>query len=884
VDLAGTGDTAGSAAELCGAMYHSAVLQAARSVRVALVIGSERGDVRQERGKGVVRDLDHAAAFFPDVAQHLESIGVIVTSDVATLMQLDPAPMILERLKDAFEDLAEHAVPAVGRAGLSMDGVGITRAGLTLLQHLCEQSRKACAMLEEVKEGDDTAVLARLCEECAVFPANVLRGDQRNFLWRHLDKLKPVRLTRSGRADGVMVYRLPSESANDLARAMDSELAAARNLIDRRGVNWAADQDLKSSLFSLFHLFTVLEAKPFLPYVHDMKQDLCQQLLCQNGKAAADLLEGAAFGNVSKLECALEALVAMDGFRKELLKQLPDLKLQGWSSSRAAMKEGAARAQQELAQRFPAELIDVKWDTCFASEVCGIFAAAEKLEDSGSAVLSEWAGKLLEHARGLKSKAAECTDAGSVVRALTRLQEHQEHLPDLFKLLGKHCCQPSAAEGLGALFDEAKAAVREQLGVLSRRTVEELRKSKSPAGSSEPLKQLCGSTELNAILDEDLVYTYILKPLSCVLVPTQDEVDDVCKMMQASSPLDQWCTHLSCLTQRVQDAGEFGPQMLTYGILDFAQLLDIIQKEVADAQTLVQQAVRQLASVSQSHRPYASVAASMVSGMSGQCEVDNEVWDGHELAEEAELALTRLKVLLPADWLLRRFGRSDAHTAAMALQSLGWTLRPGAANLGEGLGELVGGASVLLQEFVQKEIDEWAKASTDMKGWPDVFNHHIQQVDKLQHLSQEVGQAASKLVQTVSEWRQSCLSKARDASEHAESWQDFIEHAVRQGMEFEESALFHSLNYHNEEFRLLVEVQAERWQKELLVAAHTAKRDVGQKLRTLTASLERLPGFARKETGLVVAQFNIQWFEGCNNVSHNRVGGPLQPRLLHGVA
>eukprot|EP00969_Alexandrium_andersonii_P348683 15417774-Alexandrium_andersonii.AAC.1 len=73
VDLAGTDDTAGRVAELSGAIYCSSVLQKAGSVRVALVIGLDRAKLCNERGKGIVRDVEHVAALFRDLEPNLGS-------------------------------------------------------------------------------------------------------------------------------------------------------------------------------------------------------------------------------------------------------------------------------------------------------------------------------------------------------------------------------------------------------------------------------------------------------------------------------------------------------------------------------------------------------------------------------------------------------------------------------------------------------------------------------------------------------------------------------------------------------------------------------------------------------------------------------------------
>lgn len=106
-----------------------------------------------------------------------------------------------------------------------------------------------------------------------------------------------------------------------------------------------------------------------------------------------------------------------------------------------------------------------------------------------------------------------------MIHALNCLEEHREFLPKtLVQLLAPHGCQALGAEGLSVAVESAKDAVRSSLADLSVKMVEGVLKRNPVA---EELLQLCRSTELNALLKEDLEQKYVLKPISAKLAPRQ---------------------------------------------------------------------------------------------------------------------------------------------------------------------------------------------------------------------------------------------------------------------------------------------------------------------------------------------------------------------------
>lgn len=120
----------------------------------------------------------------------------------------------------------------------------------------------------------------------------------------------------------------------------------------------------------------------------------------------------------------------------------------------------------------------------------------------------------------LQQTAADCESAASVINALKCLEEHREFLPKtLVPMLGPYGCQALEGEGLSLAMESGKAAVRAALTSVSTRMLEEVQSGKPAA--SERLLQLCKSTELNAMLGEDLEKVYILKPMAAKLAPSQ---------------------------------------------------------------------------------------------------------------------------------------------------------------------------------------------------------------------------------------------------------------------------------------------------------------------------------------------------------------------------
>eukprot|EP00927_Polykrikos_kofoidii_P037260 TRINITY_DN31397_c0_g3_i1.p1 TRINITY_DN31397_c0_g3~~TRINITY_DN31397_c0_g3_i1.p1 ORF type:complete len:2064 (+),score=309.17 TRINITY_DN31397_c0_g3_i1:916-6192(+) len=161
-------------------------------------------------------------------------------------------------------------------------------------------------------------------------------------------------------------------------------------------------------------------------------------------------------------------------------------------------------------------------------------------------------------------------------------------------------------------------------------------------------------------------------------------------------------------------------------------------------------------------------------------------------------------------------------------------------NLPEILKELNDEADTLIGGMVNKELEDWASAKTDARGWPETFAQHLNTANKLRHLSpKDVSKAVQRLTQKVIDWQNDCLLEARKAAEYDDNWQDFIEYAVRKGMDFEESSLF-DLMHCRQQFRPLMNMQAEKWQKEAAADLNTAKLATWRKLTALTAALAQL--------------------------------------------
>lgn len=233
VDAAGTGDTAGADAELTGAIYRSKMLQAARSVRIVLVLSTDRVKVSCDRGKHAVRDMDNLAALFQDVNKHLDSIGLVVNGELHHLIESNATSIVVDKICTAMEDLAKNAVanPSVS-VGREMEGMKVTPGGVDVLNHFLKHCKKAREITDDLAdeqeevEEDDVACLARLVQKgCAVYPANVLQKDQRQLMLQYLKNLTPVACPSAFR------FSLPIECENEVQTFLNKELANVRGLL-----------------------------------------------------------------------------------------------------------------------------------------------------------------------------------------------------------------------------------------------------------------------------------------------------------------------------------------------------------------------------------------------------------------------------------------------------------------------------------------------------------------------------------------------------------------------------------------------------------------------------------------------------------------------------
>ena len=84
-------------------------LKSARSVRVVLVIKEARGDVGNERGRVLLKDVEHVASMFCNFGD-MASIGLIVTSEPRGLQVPGVAQELAHSMKGLFAGLLETAL------------------------------------------------------------------------------------------------------------------------------------------------------------------------------------------------------------------------------------------------------------------------------------------------------------------------------------------------------------------------------------------------------------------------------------------------------------------------------------------------------------------------------------------------------------------------------------------------------------------------------------------------------------------------------------------------------------------------------------------------------------------------------------------------------
>ena len=77
-------------------------------MRVVLVIKEARGDVGNERGRVLLKDVEHVASMFRSL-ENLKSVGLIVTSEPRGLMNPDMAGMVSHSMHSNFQELLETA-------------------------------------------------------------------------------------------------------------------------------------------------------------------------------------------------------------------------------------------------------------------------------------------------------------------------------------------------------------------------------------------------------------------------------------------------------------------------------------------------------------------------------------------------------------------------------------------------------------------------------------------------------------------------------------------------------------------------------------------------------------------------------------------------------
>ncbi|CAJ1398563.1 unnamed protein product [Effrenium voratum] len=369
VDNAGTGATEGTIAEVCGAINRSLALQSARSARVVLVLKEARGDVGNERGRVLLKDVEHVASMF-GCLQSLSSVGLIVTSEPRGLQVAGVASELAQSMRDNFSDLLQTALAEdeyidLGAAAPSHQKT--TASGKRLLQHFFSSCEKACRIADAVVEGDDDAFLKQVCSErVAVFPVNVLQDQQRQSIQSWLYNLPPIQ--NPGES---LEYVLLSDAKKDLEQTLSKFFLECKHSIGDLGLSWAFDEALVSKIKDLLNLTKTLEETKLMPSAESYRTDLIVQLVRENERMAALVLEGVRSGLCEKIEGCWPAMLKMDAFREACGRLL----FAGWMNSSAMMRQGIKVAKESLEKHLPGGCVGARWNLNLALQVKGVLRA-----------------------------------------------------------------------------------------------------------------------------------------------------------------------------------------------------------------------------------------------------------------------------------------------------------------------------------------------------------------------------------------------------------------------------------------------------------------------------------------------------------------------------
>jgi len=274
---------------------------------------------------------------------------------------------------------------------------------------------------------------------------------------------------------------------------------------------------------------------------------------------------------------------------------------------------------------------------------------------------------------------------------------------------------------------------------------------------------------------------------------------------------------------------------------------------------------------------------------SGPDDDDCHIWQPS--ADVAENALETLVALLPADSIVRLFNRPAACTAAIALKAIGWALKKAIQQLlnkakrardktwvpsgldsevltfmhsmqvslsfaqnvlqhlcgvhtnsldqfSQQLSEIISEADGFIKEIIGKEIEDWLSTKPGAKGWPLIFSYRLKKAKQLMVFDPaKIGETERKMRQQIKGWHDNCSVKAHQASEDDENWEDFIEHAVRQGLDYEGSNLQTLLRYPLK-FEPLVVAQAKQLQKTAESAQPSQRLAVWKRLTAFITALQ----------------------------------------------
>jgi len=661
---------------------------------------------------------------------------------------------------------------------------------------------------------------------------------------------------------------------------------------------------MREEAINLLILMYTLEQTNLLKEGSTWKASLIDQLLVANNAAVSEAQAAIEQGNVARLEGALLALANMDTFRNVLRERVPGIEINGWKCSRVARVYLSSHAATVLASLLPGGFAETRWDAHNSSLINNIFLATERLREPGKEVLSSWGTQLVDQVQRLKTDAAEVSSATAAVRTLSSLRDCRDHLDGIVEVLSPHGAAQLAHGGMETAFQDAQEALKQQLGVLSRKVVEERRGPADSTPNWEVLRQLCRSTELQELLSEtDLENKFLMVPLASAFAPKQSKIDEVADVMETTPP-NQWRSELEELVKCIEGMGELGPQMIEAKKLAFDKLLTAMKSEATKAKEAFVRVVESFKDVAQSSQSSTSQwrGSSAMSSVSGRMDADEDLPIEVQSDEEAVDALDKLVMLLPGDKLLRMVGPLSFGPAFMALQSSGWAVKSAveyllrrakkfkeriswtclalmdkdaltailklnalvmlaqkawkhlashvesAKNLPDSLKDAICEAEDFVRRFVSEEVNEWSKAETNVMGWPDLFDRHLQMAKSIFPLApDDVGPEAKKLRKKVEEWQTQCRAKTDECLDcrTEDERKEMLESAVSKGMAFEESALFMRMEM-QPYFRPLVEARCVSWIQAAQAAPPSSKQVHWHVLQSLRSAIERLPGFTRR--------------------------------------